>query len=163
MTDGNVTKPKDMKQYEAEIDKFCEEYLVKKAPFAIPENWKEILVKVIAWVNVIRIVMALLALPVLLGLGALIGVLDVASGATINPLSNIWGILSLVFTLASLVLYILAAKGLFARKAQAWRLIFYAQLLSVVQSLVAGQLVSMIIGLVIGMYVLYQMRDKYVN
>lgn len=156
-------QPKDVMQWVAEIDRVCEEYLVKKAPFSIPENWKDMLVKVIPYLNIVGIMLALLSLPVLLGAGALVTTLGVASGATLSPLSTIWGIASLAFMLLGLVISILAAKGLFAKKASAWRLMFYYQLIGGVQNLISGNLVGMVVGLLIGLYVLYQLKSRYTN
>lgn len=157
------SQPKDIAQLVGEFDKLCEEYLIRKAPFAIPENWKDIIVKVMPWLNVVGIVLSLLALPVLLGAGAIVTTLGIASGATINPLSNIWGILTLAFTLLGLGISIMAAQGLFHRKASAWRLMFYAQLVNAIQGLVGGNPIGMLVSLVIGMYVLYQVRSKFSN
>ncbi len=164
-TTGQVApqQAKDIMQYLNEADKFFEDIYIKKAPFNIPENWKEIIVKVAPYLNILGIIMALMALPVLLGFGALSSMLGVASGAALNPLNNIFGILTLVFTLASLVLSIMAAQGLFKRKASAWKLLFYNSLLNAVQSVLMLNITGLVVTFIIGFYVLYQVKAKYLN
>lgn len=154
---------KDIMQYVTEADKFFEDIYVKKAPFTIPENWKEILVKIIPYLNVVGIILSLLALPVLLGFGALSTMAGVATGASLNPLNNIFGILTLVFTLAGLALSVMAAQGLFKRKASAWKLMFYNSLLSAVQNVLMLNITGLVITFLIGFYVLYQVKAKYTN
>lgn len=154
---------KDIMQYINEADNFFEDIYIKKAPFTIPENWKELIVKVAPYLNILGIIMALLALPVLLGFGALSTMLGVASGAALNPLNNIFGILALIFTLASLVLSIMAAQGLFKRKASAWKLLFYNSLLNAVQSVLMLNITGLVVTFLIGFYVLYQVKAKYTN
>lgn len=154
---------KDIMQYITEADKFFEDIYIKKAPFTIPDNWKEIIVKVAPYLNVVGIVLALLALPVLLGFGALSTMVGVASGSALNPLNNIFGILALVFTLASLALSIMAAQGLFKRKASAWKLMFYNSLLNAVQGVLMLNITGLVITFIVGFYVLYQVKAKYTN
>ena len=160
---GATQQPKDIMQYLQELDKFFHEIYVTKAPFNIPENWKEIIVKVNPYLNILGILMSLVALPVLLGFGALSSFVGVASGTALNPLNNIMGILGLVFTLANLVLMVMAAQGLFKRKASAWKLIFYASPLNAVQAALGFNIAGVVITLVVVMYVLYQVKAKYTN
>lgn len=162
---ANQTAPKqkDILQYVSEADTFFEDLYVKKAPFTVPENWKELIVKVWPYLNIVGIVMALLALPVLLGLGTLGVMMGAASGATLNPLNNVWGILALVYTLASLVLSIMAAQGLFKRKMSAWRLMFYNGLLSALHNVLSLNVVGLVMTFIVGFYLLYQVKGKYTN
>ncbi len=160
---GSTQQPKDIMQYLHEIDKFFQDIYVTKAPFNLPESWREFIVKVAPYLNVLGILMSLVALPVLLGLGAVGSFLGMASGATLNPLNNIMGILVLVFTLANLVLMVMAAQGLFKRKASAWKLLFYASLLNVVQAALGFNIAGVVLTLVVVMYVLYQVKAKYTN
>lgn len=154
---------KDVMQYLADVDKFFQDAYVTKAPFSIPDNWKEIIVKVSPYLNVIGIVFSILALPVLLGGSALMAGLGVVSGAALNPMNNVAGIVALVFTLANLVLMVMAAQGLFKRKASAWKLVFYSMLLTALQSAIALNIVNVAFTLIVGMYVLYQVKEKYTN
>jgi len=155
--------PKDINHYLTEFDKVCTEYLVTKAPFSIPDKWRDILVTVMAYLNVIGIVLAVPALLALVGLGAVLAPIAALSGAGLNPLSSIMGILGLVFTLGSLVLSILAAPGLFKKQKKAWTYSYYNVLLGAVGNIVQLNLGGLIIGSLIGLYVLYQIRPKFVN
>ncbi|MFO0704065.1 MAG: hypothetical protein U0525_05075 [Patescibacteria group bacterium] len=162
-THASASAPKDIKQYLAEFDKLCTEYLVTKAPFSIPEEWKNLIITIMAWLNVIGIIVAIPVLLALLGLGTILAPLAAISGQGLNPLSNIGGIIAAVFTVAGLALSIMAAPGLFKREKKAWTLSFYNVLLSMVQSLISFNLGGLIIGGLIGLYVLYQLRSKFVN
>jgi len=154
---------KDIMQYINEADKFFEDIYIKKAPFAIPEDWKEIIVKIVPYLNVLGIILALAAVPVLLGLGTLGVMMGTISGATLNPLTNIGGILAAVFSLGGIVLSVMAAQGLFKRKASAWKLIFYSTLLSVVQSVLTLNITGLAMIFIVSMFILYQIKSKYSN
>lgn len=155
--------PKDINQYLSEFDKLCTEYLVTKAPFAIPDKWKDVIVTIMAYLNVIGIVLAVPALLALLGLGAVLAPIAALSGAGLNPMSSIMGIVGIVFTLGGLVLSILAAPGLFKRQKKAWTYSYYNVLLGAVGNLLRLDLVGLVLGALIGLYILYQIRPKFVN
>jgi hypothetical protein len=55
----------------------------------------------------------------------------------------------------------MAVKPLFARAKKWWNLMFYAALVSFVASLMNGSLVSSVIGAVLGLYVLFQVKSLY--
>jgi hypothetical protein len=154
---------KDIMQYINEADKFFEDIYIKKAPFTIPEDWKEMIVKITPYLNILGIVMAIAAIPVLLGIGTLSVMFGAMSGATLNPLSNIGGILAAAFSLGGIVLSVMAAQGLFKRKASAWKLVFYGSLLSVVQSVLTLNIAGLAMTFIVGMYILYQIKSKYTN
>lgn len=158
---GASEKQMDVNQWLGKIDAFFEEYLVKKTPVTIPDKWKEILVKVYPYLNVLFIILAVPAILMMLGVGAFLGTVGMVANASVNGLSSAMGIVSIVLSVVALVLQILAAKGLFARKAAAWRLMFYAQLVGIVQTVLYGQIVGALLGIVIGMYLLYQVKEKY--
>jgi len=42
-----------------------------------------------------------------------------------------------------------------------WRLVFYAQIVSLVFSLLSGSIVGAVVGTLISMYVLFQVRSLY--
>ena len=124
----NKTNPQDLKSLLAQVDATCEEYLVKKAPFALPENVKEAIVKYAPYVSV---VLAILLLPVVLfalGLGAIVAPFALLGNANQNPLSSLWGIVSVVFSIAGLFLWIKAIPGLFARTKQGWTYSFWTSI-----------------------------------
>lgn len=135
---------------------FLDFYLVKKAPFQIPGEIREFLVKFGPWIALVLLILALPALLVMLGIGtAMMPFGGVGYAAGFTYLS--------VMLLAQLVLQALALPGLFARKMSGWKLIFYAQLVGIVFSLLSGSILGALIGGLIGLYILFQVRPLYVN
>jgi hypothetical protein len=143
-------------QFEATLD----EYMVKKAPFHIPANGKEFLVKVSPYVV---LVFALLTVPVIiagLGLTALLSPFAMMGGYYhFGVLGLISGLLSLV----ALVVELTAVKGLFNRTHAAWRLMYYASLIAFASNIISFNIVGGIIGSVIGWYILFQVKALYKN
>lgn len=135
---------------------FLDYYLVQKAPFQIPAELKELLVKFGPWIALILLILSLPGLLLMLGLGTAMvpfGGVGYAAGFTYLT----------VLLLAQLVLLGLALPGLFKRKMSAWTLLFYSQLVGIVLSLLSGAILGAIIGGLIGLYILFQIRALYVN
>jgi hypothetical protein len=133
---------------------FLEYYLVTKAPFQLPPKAKEAIVKYGPWVAVVLLVIALPALLVVLGIGTLF--LPFAGPAYATGFTYL--------TLISIVqigLLIAALPGLFARKMQGWRLVFYSRVLSIVGLLLSGAIINAIVVGVISLYILFQIRSLY--
>ena len=106
------------------------------------------------WITLVLLVLALPPLLFVLGVGAAFvpfGGIGYATG---------FGYLTIVL-IAELGLMVAALPGLFARKMSGWRLLFYAQILSFVFSLLSGSIIGGILGVVIGMYILFQVRPLY--
>lgn len=126
-------------------------YLVKKAPFQIPAGGKEFIVKFGPWIVAVLLVLSLPAVFVVLGLSTAF----IPYGAVGYGL--MWG---LVFCL-HLVLMALALPGLFARKMSGWTLLFYAQIVSILASLMSYAILGALIGGLISFYILFQVRSMY--
>lgn len=148
----SASQPKNL----ADVEALLEKYLVKKAP-SLPPNLKEAIVKFGPYVALILII---LSLPLVLGAFGL--------SALFAPLSFLGGVgtgvgfsLGILLTFVTLVLEVIALPGLFKRQLSAWRLMFYATLVSGVSSLLQGSLVGMLVGLLIGLYVLFQIKSYY--
>ena len=135
---------------------FLDYYLVKKAPFQLPAEVKEFLVKFGPWIALILLLLSLPALFLMLGLGTAF----MPFGGTTYAVG--FGYLTVVL-LAQLVLLALALPGLFKRKKSAWRLVFYYELVSIVFSLLSGSILGALIGGLIGLYLLFQIRPLYTN
>ena len=133
---------------------FLDYYLVKKAPVQIPSNVREWLVKYGPWFIVVSLVLMLPAALISIGLGAL-----AAPFAGIGYAAG-FGFRGLGF-LAQFVLTAAALPSLFARKMSGWKLLFYAEIVSAVFSLLAGAVVSAVVVGVISLYVLFQVRGLY--
>lgn len=137
-----------------ELIKFLDLYLVKKAP-ALPKNVKEVLVKYAPWITLIVLVLALPALLAIFGLGSVFSyaMFGVRLGAAYY--------LSLLFLLVTVVLQGMSIKGLFARTKNGWNLVFYSILVNAVYSLLAGNWGGLIIGTLISLYIVFQIREYY--
>ncbi len=133
---------------------FLDFYLVKKAPFQIPEGAREWIVKFGPWITVVLLILTLPILLVALGIGAVLspfgGVAHVAG----------FGVMTIVLII-ELGLMIAALPGLFARKMAGWTLLFYSQLVSIVYNVLTGNIVGGLLFGLIGLYILFQVRTKY--
>jgi hypothetical protein len=101
-------------------------------------------------------VLLVLMLPPLLlalGLGALILPFAAAAAPGIG--------ISLIGVIVEIGLTIAALPGLFARKMSGWNMLFYAQIVGLVVSLLSLSIVSGLIGALISLYILFQVRTKY--
>ena len=142
-----------------QLEAFLDEFMLKKAPFQIPMGGKELIVKISPYLIIIFAVIAIPGLLALLGLSAVLAPVAALGGQT-------WGfgaILSIVVALVTLGLELMAVPGLFKRTKGAWRLVFYATIVSLVGSLIAYNIVGGLIGAVIGWYILFQVKELYKN
>jgi hypothetical protein len=133
---------------------FLDYYLVKKAPFQLPPNVKEFLVKWGPWITVVLLILSLPPLLFMLGIGTVLipfGGVGYAVGFTYLTL----------FLIVYLALLIASLPGLFARKTSGWTLLFYAELVSIVSGLLSGSIVGALLGGLIGLYILFQVRPLY--
>lgn len=117
--------------------------LVKSAPLQLPAGVKEFLVD-----------MGPLILP-----GLLVVMAWLALASAVDTGASSLG-LTVVLGLTQVVLLTLALPHLFGRKLSGWRLVFYQQLLHIAASALSGAFIS--VGWsILGLYVLFQVRDKY--
>ncbi len=155
----NQSSPQsDMKGILGQLEAILDEYMVKKAPFALPAEVKEFIVKVSPY---LIIIFALLALPVIfvaMGFTAIIAPFAMMGGYG-------WGfgaIVSLVVAVVTLVMEIMAVPGLFKRTKGSWQLVFYASIVSLIGGIISvSGIVSAIIGAIIGWYILFQVKELY--
>jgi len=133
---------------------FLDFYLVKKAPFQLPEPAKEAIVQYGPWITIVLLVLTLPLLLALLGIGAIFspfGGVSAAAG---------FGIVALG-TIIEVGLTIAALPGLFARKMNGWTFLFYARVVSFVTSILALNIVGAIVFGLISFYILFQIRPLY--
>lgn len=151
-----ATSPGDYKSYFKKLEDFLELYLVRKAP-AIPANWKETIVKIAPWLTLIVLILTLPLVLAVFGLGAVLAPFSFLGGITAGT--------NFLFTFAlsgvSLVLEALAIPGLFKRERRAWNLVYYAALLGVAQNIVSFNLGGLVIGSLLSLYILFQIRELY--
>lgn len=133
---------------------FLDYYLVTKAPFQLPVNAKEAIVKYGPWISIVLLVLLLPAILVVFGIGTLL----IPFGGAAYATSFTW--LTLL-TIVEIGMLVAALPGLFARKMQGWRLIFYSRLLSIVSLLLSGLVINAIVSGLISLYILFQVRALY--
>ena len=136
---------------------FLDFYLVKKAPFQLPDGAKEAIVKFGPWVAVVLLVLTLPLLLLALGLSAVAFPIAASTGQIGFGL----GFLTLPFVLLTFGLDVAALPGLFGRRMMGWKLIFYSRLLTIAWDVLMFQIVGAIIGGLIGLYILMQIRPLY--
>ncbi len=146
----------DYKTYLAQLEDLLQEYLVKKAP-ALPAGIKEAIVKFAPWVTVVILILTLPLVLAAFGLGTLLAPFSFLRGMTVG--TNY--VLTLVFSAIQLVLEAMAIPGLFNKTRKAWYLVYYAALVGGVQNLVTLNLGGLLIGTLLSLYVLFQVREYY--
>jgi hypothetical protein len=147
MTDDSSQGPRD-------LTGFLDYYLVTRAPFQIPDGAREWIVRYGPWILLVLLVLSLPAVLIALGIGTFV-----------LPFSGVgyatgFGFVTL-FVVAGFVLRALALPGLFARRMQGWRLLYYATLVDLAGGILSGSIVGALIGALIGLYILFQVRSLY--
>ncbi len=136
-----------------DIIKTLEDFF-KKAP-ALPENIREVLVKIAPWLALIFGILGILG-----GLAAA-GLSPVAAMAGVSTGLNV--MISAVLTIVSSVLMLMAYPKLNKRLLSGWNLLFYSEAVSFVAALVGGPsaIIGAVIGALIGFYLLFQIKSYY--
>lgn len=135
-----------------DIEKLGDEYLVEKAPFAIPQDIKEFIVKAAPYITILWLIVSLPVILALLWIGVM---------AAFVPVAGIIVFFSMALTAVGFVLQAMAIKPLFARARKWWLYTFYAGLLSFLAAVLHGSIIGPIIGWVVGMYILFQVKSYY--
>lgn len=132
---------------------------------ALPANVREILVKIAPWIALIFGVLGVLAgvgaLLALLGVTAFVGSMAPMAMAPELGLFAVLGIVSVVLGLVSSVLMLMAYPGLKAHRLAGWRYLFYSEVASLAGALVALNLIGLVVGALIGFYLLFQIKSHY--
>lgn len=126
------------------LQDFLSLYFVKKAP-ALPENAKEIIVKFAPYVSIVAVVMSALGL---------LSLNFIFIGTAFSSLSILVWIISLIFEGLSI-------PGLFSRKISGWNFVFYGVLTSALYFLITFNLVNLVIGSAISLYLIFQVKSYY--
>jgi hypothetical protein len=129
-------------------------YLVQKAPFQLPDGAREAIVRFGPWIGVVLLILSLPAILVLLGIGTLL----LPFGGLVYATTFTWAV---IFLIVHFVLLIAALPGLFARRISGWKLAFYSELFSILWSLSNFNVFGGLIGGLIGLYILFQVRTLY--
>lgn len=136
------------------LDKFLDKYLVKKAP-AIPKDIKEIIVKYSPYLIILSILSIIPSVLAILGLNTLSLPFKLFSRLSFGYT------LSTIILLTRVILYIIALPGLFKRQAKSWKYLYYSVLISTLHSVLYFHLVNFLIGTVLSLYVLFQIKSHY--
>jgi len=150
-----------LKQGLSKLEDTLEVYLVKKLPFSIPENWKELIVHSAPYLKILGIIVSVPAVFAVLGLGALVSPFTTFLGPRYALSYSFNYVLSMVALVVVIVLAAMAVPGLFKREEKAWRFLFYASLVNVVSGFLGGDWVGMIIGTLLFWYVFFQVKEYY--
>lgn len=152
----NVQYSRGNDNFMGKLETMLDLYLVDKAP-SLPENWKEILVKILPYLIIVFFILSLPLVLVALGLSALIVPLGFVAGVG----SGVGITLSIVILAVSLVLEAMAIPGLFARSKSGWRLLYYSTLVSALYSIVTMSLSGLVLGTLVSLYILFQIKSHY--
>jgi hypothetical protein len=130
------------------LNQILEDLLVKKAP-ALPKNVKDFLVKYAYIFNIIGIIMTIPAIFALLGLNAVIHIFAKTS------------IIGVLFLIVEMLFRIKALPGLKNRKIDGWNMLYYAALTQAVYSLINFDLGGFVIGTLVSLYFIFQVKSYY--
>lgn len=136
------------------LESTLHEYLVEKAP-KLPNNIKDVLVSVAPWLTLIMVILSLPTLLGVIGLGGLVAPLAALTGSYTG-----WSI-GLIILLIVIILEALAVPGLFSKTTQGWKYAYYATLVSGIYSLVNRDIIGLIFGMILSLYILFQIKEYY--
>ena len=145
-------------KYLTQLEDTLNLYFGKKAP-PIPENIKEFIVKYFPYLVIVGLVLTLPGIFIAFGLRSFLSPYTYMGGVRSGFIFSFWGL----FSIAALVLEIMALPGLFKRSKQSWEYLFYASLITALGSLLSLNLGSLIIGALISFYLLFQIKPYYKN
>jgi len=154
----------DLKGILAQLEGLLDEYMVRKAPFTLPQEVKEFLVKVSPYLIIVFAAMALPLILAALGLTAILSPFAMMGG---HGYGFAWGygaIVGLAVAVLTVIIEIMAVPGLFKRTQGSWKLLFYASIVSFIGNILSlSGIISGLIGAIIGWYILFQVKELYKN
>nr|AIA15091.1 Unknown Function [uncultured bacterium] len=151
-----ATTNTSLKSYVQQLEDQLDLYLGKKAP-QLPESWRAAIVKIAPWITLILLILAAPALLALLGLGIALSPAAFMGGAN----AGFSYVVTILATVVVLVLEAMAIPGLMKREKRGWNLLYYSTLVSAVQNLLTLNIGSLIIGTLLSLYILFQIRSYY--
>ncbi len=157
-----ATEGTDFKGTFGKLEVILEEYLVEKVPFQLPKNVKEIIVKFAPYLAIIGVVMGIPGVLALLGAGTILAPLGLVGGMmTGRPFLGFGYIVSVVFLGVMILLEGLAIPGLFSRSKKGWTYLYWSALVGVLQNIISFNVGGLVIGGLISMYFLFQVKEYY--
>lgn len=150
---------KQLQEFEQKIDALGELYLIKKAPFQIPENGKEIIVKYGPYITLVLLIVSSPLIFFVNSIGSIFTPFGVFAGYSTGLVFSMF--INSAISLVELVITIIALPGLFKRQLSSWRLMWYSSWLSILIQLINFHLIPLIFTLLITFYFLYQIKSYY--
>jgi hypothetical protein len=132
--------------------------LYTKVPFHLPATVKELIVKVGPWITLIIIILAIPVILAAIGLTAFFTPFAMMYGGVHAGFQFLVGGL---IGLLSLVLEGMALPGLFSRSLKGWQLLYYATLVNALGQLIRFDVIGLVIGLALSLYVLFEVKSYY--
>jgi len=142
--------------YLNQLEDLLHEYLVKKAP-ALPSNIKEAIVKFAPWATLVIFILTLPLVLAVFGLGAFFAPFSFMGGIAAG--TNY--LITILFSGIQMVLEAMAIPGLFKNTRRAWNLLYWATLIGALQNIITFNLGSLIVGSLLSLYILFQVREYY--
>ncbi len=143
------------------LEDTLELYLVKKAP-SLPKNIKQVIVNFAPWITIILMIIAIPAVLLVLGLGAIVAPFSVLMGPAATASYGFTYLVSMLILAVTIILELMAIPGLFAKSKRGWRLVYYATLVGFISNLFNPlNLIGSIISTLIGLYFLFQIKEYY--
>jgi hypothetical protein len=131
-----------------------------KAP-KLPKGLVDFFVTIAPYMAMLGAVLSIIA-------GPLMAIVSLVSILTLSPMIMLSTVVSTVMLFVQAVILFMAFKPLQERAYKGWHLLFVSNLLSIVQTVLnlifsmnASGLVGSVIGTIIGLYVLFQMKPSY--
>lgn len=124
----------------------------------LPASWREFIVKIAPYAAIIGFVLSLPAVLALLGLSAWIGSMGMRSG--MYGYVGV-GMVAVVFAIANIILLGLSIPGLLRRRADGWKWAYYSALVSGIYAIIRFDLVGLVVGTGLTLYILFQIRSSY--
>ncbi|KAA0989486.1 DUF898 domain-containing protein [Dyadobacter aurulentus] len=131
-------------------------FLGKFPPFS--ESVKEFLVEYGPYFILVLSGIAVFGLLVAFGFGgAAVGLGAVAPGIGFNFY------LGVALGVITLIMYLMSFSPLRARRRAGWNLLYYALLIGILSNLIQLSIFGAVVGAIVGFWVLFQIREKYVH
>lgn len=134
-----------------------------KAPH-LPKEWRTLLVSFAPWITLIGAIFSVVAIFSLISMmtSPLMRMANALGGST----WSIWTILTIGVMAIMAFLYLIAFPALKEKKKTGWNKLFLAQLVSIVYAIISlfggsGSLIGTLVGVAIGLYLLFEVRDEY--
>lgn len=155
------TKGTDFKSLFKSLEDNLDLYLGKKAP-QLPKEWREFLVKIAPYLAILGVIIGVPGVLALLGLGTFIVPLGTIGGIVSGkPFLGLGYLVNVIFLGVMIVLEALAISPLFKRSKTGWNYLYYSTLLGAVQNIIGFNIGGLIIGTLISLYLLFQVKEYY--